>query len=57
MHTYTVAVGRAGAAATGAAGRGGVASEVPAKASSRVRVGRKGFILASKHNLQDCTTL
>ena len=49
MHTYTVAVGRAGAAATGAAGRGGAASVAPARASSRVRVDRNCFTAASKH--------
>jgi hypothetical protein len=51
MHTYTVAVGRAGAAATGAAGRGGAAREVPARASKNVRVGRKCFILTNKARL------
>ena len=55
MHTYTVAVGRAGAAATGAAERGGAARDVPARASNKASSG--AFIGASKHDLQDCTTL
>ena len=55
MHTYTVATGRAGAAPTGAAGRGGAAGEGPARASNKAI--SSAFIGASKQDLQDCTTL